>query len=221
MFPNRDTNRQTSGTVDRFDKLHRSPISILALVGLCAVLLWLIPAEQTLGNIIKVIFLHGALVEVGLLVFAAAGLVGLAYLVWRTEALARWSLALQKTGVVLWIVYALSSMVSTKLAWGQWIAWDEPRVRASALVLGFSILCLLFVIWVDNRIFTALTNIAVAGVSWYLVKGANILRHPFDPIGTSSSDRYRLFFALLLVLVLLLAVQLTLWLREEDPSTSG
>ncbi|MBX2997704.1 MAG: hypothetical protein KF893_04275 [Caldilineaceae bacterium] len=76
-------------------------------------------------------------------------------------------------------------------------------------------------IWVDNRLFTALTNIAVAGISWYLVKGANILRHPFDPIGTSNSDRYRFYFALLLVIVLLLAVQLTLWLREKDPSASN
>jgi hypothetical protein len=203
--------------VDRFYKRDRSPLAVAVLAGLSIVLLLLIPAEQTLGNIIKVIFLHGALVEVGLLVFAAAGLVGLAYLVWRTEALDRWTLALQKTGVILWIVYALSSMVSTKLAWGQWIAWDEPRVRASALVLGFSILCLLFVLWVDNRYFTALANIAVAGVSWYLVKGANILRHPFDPIGMSSSDRYRIFFVLLILLILLLAVQLTLWLHEEDP----
>jgi hypothetical protein len=207
--------KQSSKTVNRLYNLLRSPASILALAGLAVVLVALIPAEQTLGNIIKVIFLHGALVEVGLLVFAVAGLVGLAYLVWRLEALDRWGLALQKTGVILWIVYALSSMVSTKLAWGQWIAWDEPRVRASALVLGFSILCLLFVIWVDNRIFTALTNVAVTGVSWYLVKGANILRHPFDPIGTSSSDRYRLFFTLLLGLLLVLAI------RKEDPSTPG
>lgn len=185
-------------------------------MALSIVILWLIPAEQTLGSIIKVIFLHGALVEVGLLIFAAAGLVGLAWLVWRTAPLERWMLALQKTGVLVWIVYALSSMVSTKLAWGQWIAWDEPRVRASALVLGFSLLCLLFVIWVDHPIFSALVNVAVAGLSLYLVKGANILRHPFDPIGTSGSDRYRFFFALLIVVVSLLAVQLTLWLRKED-----
>ena len=39
-----------------------------ALIGL-AVALWLIPPEQTLGNVIKVIFLHGALVRVGLLTF--------------------------------------------------------------------------------------------------------------------------------------------------------
>lgn len=211
---------QSSQTVDRFYRRYRSPVSLAILAGLSTVLLLLIPAEQTLGNIIKVIFLHGALVEVGLVVFAAAGLMGLASLVWRTEAPDRWSLALQKTGVIVWIVYALSSMVSTKLAWGQWIAWDEPRVRASALVLGFSILCLLFVLWVNNRFFTALTNVAVAGVSWYLVKGASILRHPFDPIGASSSERYRLYFIVLIVLVLLLAAQLTLWLRQADPRSA-
>ncbi|MEZ4637048.1 MAG: hypothetical protein R2873_15155 [Caldilineaceae bacterium] len=194
----------------------RSPWAIAVFVVLAAVDLWLIPAEQTLGGIIKVIFLHGALVEVGLLIFAAAGLVSLAYVVWRTDKLAQWGAALQKTGVIIWIVYALASMISTKLAWGQWIAWDEPRVRASAMVLGFCIVSMLFSWWVGSHMFTALANVAVTGLSFYLIKGASILRHPFDPIGTSSSDTYRLYFGALIVIVLLLAVQLASWLRKQQ-----
>lgn len=197
----------------------RSPLTIVVLVVLAAVNLWLIPAEQTLGSIIKVIFLHGALVEVGLIVFLSAGLVGLAYLVWRADRLAQWGAALQKTGVIIWIIYALASMISTKLAWGQWIAWDEPRVRASAMVLALSVVCLLFSWWVGSHLFTALANLAVTGVSFYLIKGANLLRHPFDPIGTSSSDSYRLYFGALILIVLLLAGHLTLWLRNQPAAT--
>ncbi len=199
----------------------RSPLALAALLVLAAVNLWLIPAEQTLGSIIKVIFLHGALVEVGLVIFIAAGLVGLAYLVWRSERLAQWGSALQVTGVLIWIVYAVSSMISTKLAWGQWIAWDEPRVRSSAMVLGFTLICLLFSWWVGSHLFTGLANVAVAGLSLYLIKGASLLRHPFDPIGTSSSDTYRLYFLALIITVLLLAAQLTLWLKTNRRATPG
>lgn len=206
--------------MERVSAILRSRLMLTALLLLVALDLWLIPAEQTLGDIIKVIFLHGALVEVGLIIFLVGGLVGLAYVVWRTDRLAQWGAALQKTGVILWIFYALSSMLSTKLAWGQWIAWDEPRVRASAMVLGFVIVSLLFSWWVGSHLFTALTNVAVTGVSFYLIKGASLLRHPFDPIGTSSSDTYRLYFGFLLLIILLLAMQLTLWLRSRTPSTS-
>lgn len=206
--------------MDKVSTLFRSPWTIAVFVALAIADLWLIPAEQTLGGIIKVIFLHGALVEVGLIIFLLGGLVGLAYVIWRTDRLAQWGAALQKTGVILWIVYALASMFSTKLAWGQWIAWDEPRVRASAMVLGLAIACLLFSWWVGSHLFTALANVAVTGVSFYLIKGASLLRHPFDPIGTSSSDTYRLYFGVLMLIVLLLAVQLTFWLRSRRPSAS-
>lgn len=206
--------------MDKVSPLFRSPWTVAVFVALVIVDLWLIPAEQTLGAIIKVIFLHGALVEVGLIIFLLGGLVGLAYIVWRTDRLAQWGAALQKTGVIIWIVYALASMLSTKLAWGQWIAWDEPRVRASAMVLGFVIVCLLFAWWVGSHLFTALANVAVTGVAFYLVKGASLLRHPFDPIGTSGSDAYRLYFGALILIVLLLAVQLTVWMRNRIPSVS-
>ncbi len=78
----------------------------------------------------------------------------------------------------IWVVYALSSMVTTRLAWGEWIAWDEPRVRASIHVLWFSIACLLLVKWMNHPAFTAFANIVIAGAVWFLIKGAGLLRHP-------------------------------------------
>ena len=176
----------------------------------------LLPPEKTLGPVIKVIFLHGALVRIGLLTFLAAGLLGLATLFTRSEALLRWCLATQKAAVMIWIVYALSSMISTRLSWGEWIAWDEPRVRASIYVLGFSIAALLIVLWVTSRLFTGLTNILVAVVSWLLVRGASILRHPFDPIGTSGSSTYTVLYWLMVAALLVLALLLVVWLQRRS-----
>jgi hypothetical protein len=140
-------------------------LTALGLAGLAAAL-WLIPPEQTLGNVIKVIFLHGALVRVGLLAFAVAGVLSLGFLLTRRTAWFAWAMAAQQGAVILWIVYALTSSISTWLSWGEWIAWDEPRVRASVHVLWFSLACLLLVMWMGNRYFAAIVNLIVTGVAW-------------------------------------------------------
>ena len=187
----------------------------VGLLVLLALLLALLPPEQVLGDIVKAVFLHGALVQVGLAAFAAAGVLGVIYLFWRRESIYQWCFAVQQTAVILWVVYALSSMVTTYLAWGTPIAWDEPRVRASFHVLWFVAACLALAFWLSSRVFTAVINVAVAGMVWYLVKGAGLLRHPLNPIGTSSSTAYPLFFMAMLVVVFLLALLIVNWLRQR------
>lgn len=142
----------------------------------------------------KVIFLHGALVRVALLTFAVAGMLSMMFLLSHRRALYAWAMAAQKGAVLLWIVYALTSMVSTRLSWGEWIAWEEPRVRASVYVLWFSIACLLLVLWMSNRYLSAAINLLVAIVTWTLIQGAPIIRHPFDPIGSSGSNTYQALY---------------------------
>jgi len=110
--------------------------TFVALVAIIALLLWLSPAEQTLGNVVKLIYLHGALARTGLVTFGVAGLMGLAALVVRRSALAAWCDAAGKSALAFWIVYSLSSMISTYMAWGVLVAWNEPRVVASIQVLA-------------------------------------------------------------------------------------
>jgi hypothetical protein len=102
-------------------------------------------------------------------------------------------------------------MVTTRLAWGEWIAWDEPRVRASIHVLWFSVACLLLVYWMKHPAFTAFANIVIAGAVWFLIKGAGLMRHPFDPIGDSNSLLYQGLYWLLVLTVLGMAAVLVLW----------
>jgi hypothetical protein len=194
--------------------------SLLGLAVITLILLLLLPPEQMLGHIIKVVFLHGALVQTGLLTFAAAGIVGLGYLVFRRETLYLWCLAAQKTGVVVWSLYILSSIVVTYLAWGIPVAWNEPRVRISAIIWFTCLAFLLLGRLAQQHVFTAIINIVMAVAAWMLVKSAGILRHPFDPIGTSNSPLFKIIYAALGVVTFLMAIQVTRWWALRSMSLS-
>ena len=68
---------------------------------------------------------------------------------------------------------------------------DEPRVRSSAYVLILALAALALTWWVGDALFTALLNTVTAGVVWYLVKGAGVVRHPLDPLGPSTDGVFR------------------------------
>ncbi len=205
-----------SDLLRRFASRRAIPLTLLGLAVVVVVLLLLLPAEQTLGNVIKLVFFHGALVQVGLLAFAVAGLLGLAYLLRRSDALYGWLVAAQQAALLIWVLYVLSSMLVTYLAWGVAIAWTEPRVRVTAEILAAAVGFGLLAGWVGQRVFTALTNMAMGVLAWALVKGAALLQHPLNPIGASSSAAYRWLFPVLLVAVLLMALQTIRWLRARS-----
>lgn len=198
------------------------PHSLAGLAGLAAVLVLLVPPEQTLGHIIKAIFVHAALVQTELLTFAAAGLLGLVYLGTRRDTVLHWCEAAQKTGVLVWTVYIASSVIVTYLAWGIPVAWNEPRVRISAIIWGTCLAFLLLQWLAQHRIFTAIINVLMAVAAWLLVKSAGILRHPFDPIGSSDLPLFKIIYAALGIVMLLLAIQIMRWwhLRLRRPTSS-
>ncbi|MEZ4866120.1 MAG: hypothetical protein R3C14_32690 [Caldilineaceae bacterium] len=178
------------------------------------ILLFLLPPERILGDVIKLVLLHGALVRAALLAFAVAGGLGMLCLISSNPMWPRWCVATQATALLLWIANAISSSIATRLTWGEWIAWSEPRVWTTIHVLWLATACLLLVLWLDHRIFTGVTNLVVALLSWGLIKGATLVRHPFDPLGTSNSLTYQAIYMAMVVVLLILAWQCTRWLQR-------
>jgi len=192
---------------------------LLIAIGLSGLLgLWLIlaPAETHLGNVIKLVYVHGALVWVGLLTFSLAGLLGLVALVVRRPAWYRGTQAAATAALLIWIVYSISAMIVTGLTWGQIIAWNEPRVRATALILIAALLMALVTRFVAQRVFTAIVNILLAIVPWIIVHQADVIRHPVNPIGGSNSTAIQTYYLLIVLTVAGLALTLVawLWLRQ-------
>ena len=194
--------------------IYLAPLAVLLL-------LFLLPPERTLGDVIKLVLLHGALVRAALIGFAVAGLIGLACLFSRNPIWPRWAVATQATALLLWIGNMVASSVATRLTWGEWIAWSEPRVWATIHVLWLAVACLGLVLWLKQRIFTGVANLIVAGFSWGLIKGATLVRHPFDPLGTSNSNVYQLLYGAMVVVLLVMAWQAARWIVQSGILVRG
>lgn len=182
------------------DKLSRHRFWLL--IGLCVVLaalvlLWM-PAEKTIGQVIKIVYLHGALSRAGMLGFLAAGLFGLAYLIRPKRTLGQWSRALLVSGWAFWTAHFIVSMPATRLTWGPWIAWGEPRVTMTLQVAAAGLLVILVTWLVKDLRFAAAANLLFAVAFAALAARTGVLRHPLDPIGSSPSELLRLVYLVLL-----------------------
>jgi hypothetical protein len=195
----------------------------LAAVGLfLALLVWIVlaPAEARIGHLIKLVYVHGALVWVGLLTFSLAGALGLVALVLRRPVWYRGTRAAGLAALIVWIAYAISAMGVTALAWGQVVAWNEPRVRASGLLLVAAVVLAIMVRLVRHPDFTALVNLLMGVVSWLVVRQAGVIRHPVDPIGGSGSAAIQVFYVLIVLTVAGLAATLVAWLWTRESNAT-
>lgn len=172
---------------------------VLGCSALALLILVLMPAEKTLGQVIKVVYLHGALSRAGMLGFVAAGIAGIAYLIARKPALERWTGGLLLSAWGFWTAHFLVSMPATRLTWGPWVAWGEPRVTMTLQVIAAGLGVIVVTRLLKDGRFTAaaagLLGLAVA----LLALRTGVIRHPLDPIGTSPSALLRLVYLLLIL----------------------
>lgn len=187
-----------------------------ALFAAILILLLLLPPEQSLGHIIKVVYLHAALVQTSLLVFTTAAAAALVSFFKPNNFWAETVAATQKTGLIFWSVYLLSSTIVTYLAWGVWIAWEEPRVVISIIIWIATLLFFMLTVWIQNKKFTAVANISLAGISLYLTKTSGTIRHPLSPIAHSTSILFKIVYILVLLFTFLLALQLIRLLKISN-----
>jgi hypothetical protein len=199
---------------------HLAVLSAALLVSLM-LLLWISPSEKRLGDIVKLVYLHGALVRTGMLTFFAAGLAGLVAGVGlrrnarQRAAWERWTWLLEASALVTWLIYSLSSMLVTYLAWGVAVAWGEPRVQASVRVLLASVVLFGVGQLVGHSRFRAAVAVIMAMLAAWLISSAGVIQHPIDPIGDSSSVAIKAFYVLINLCVLSLVACLALWLEAH------
>ncbi len=186
---------------------------LLACAALAAAILVWMPAEKTLGQVIKIVYLHGALSRAGMLGLIGAGVAGIVYLMRPRPALARWIDGLLLSGWGFWLAHFVISMPATHYAWGPWIAWGEPRVTMTLQVLAAGLVVIAINRMLAEPRFSAAAAALLAGAVVILASRIGALRHPLDPIGASPSTALRLaYLGLLLPIIssmILIAWRLT------------
>jgi hypothetical protein len=190
-------------------------VTIIVLCLILFIILIMLPPEKNLGHVIKVVFIHAALIRCGLLILAAAGLLAAYDLIKHTQPTHLLCLATQYAALGLWIVYLVSSVIVTYLAWGIPVAWNEPRTQVSFIVLFVLFGGFLISKQLKQRIVTDVMNIFLALFSWIAVNTAINIRHPFDPIGQSELLLYKVSYSLILLIVILISVQIIRWFYER------
>lgn len=194
-------------------KLQMSGLFI-GLIILLSILLWLSPAEKTLGNTIKLVYLHGALVRTAILLLAVSLLFNVPALFSRRVVWHQWGQAIIWAAVGVWLVHTLVSIITTHAAWGVYIAWYEPRTRFTFAAAAVGILVLAVAHLVDSPKFSAAAFAILAILVMGLVPRLGIIQHPLDPIGTSTSQAIKGYYAAILVTCALLGGLLSVWIRN-------
>ena len=172
------------------------------------------PAEETLGWLMKLVFLHGTWVWAGILIYGLAGVAGLvgfwALLARRGALWARLSQTFGWTGLFFWLTYLPMSMIVTYLSWGGFF-FAEPRWRIplTFAVGGILLQAGLYVLG-DLRL-TTLGNFIFSAALWVSVLNVESVLHPDSPVSNSGSMLIQAVFIGMLLLALTFGLQLAAW----------
>ncbi len=172
------------------------------------------PAERTLGNGIKVVYVHVTLTWAGMFAYLVAGTLGLAGLAVGREKLAGWC---RTVSWVAWAWFAaglLMSLWASKVNWGA-VHWTEPRFLAGLQFLGVALLLQLAIPHLPSRRLQGLIFALLAFYMMWRILGTPLVLHPESPIRASESLGIKLSFLSLFLLNLVAVARVTFLLRNH------
>ncbi len=194
----------------------RQAQGLAGLLALILVVTLLGPAERTLGSAARIVYLHGALVWVAILVFGVAALLGAAGLLARRPWLHQWSRAAGQVALLFWAGYLPLSMWAAEATWGRVFLADPSfqrafRILAVALIAQVSIWFVSRPAWAAS----ALNLVAGAFLAFELFQTRQFM-HPDAPIRDAESALIQAYFYLLSGLCALLALAIGRWLLRRQ-----
>lgn len=186
------------------------PIRIYLAICLAVILLVLIliPAEQTLGNGIRLIYLHAAWVWTGIVLYTIAGVVGLAAVFIRKIALHRWSAALGRTALLFWLTYLPMSLLVMQQNWNG-LFFAEPRWSIPFSLAVASLLLQVGVFFINQPVITSIANLGFGTLLVINMSKLQSVLHPESAIQQSGSLTIKSLFVLLLVFTIFTGLLLT------------
>jgi hypothetical protein len=174
------------------------------------------PQERSLGNAVRIIYLHGAwalTAEAALAFSATAGLLGILF---RRETLHRWSAALGITGLFFWVTYLPLSLWAMQANWNG-LFLSEPRFQVAVIFSITGVLLQVGLILLARPLFTSLFNVLFFAALRIGLARANYVMHPPpSPIFSSGILSLQLFFIGIFLLTLCAAYFMARWWLQKQ-----
>ena len=188
------------------------------------------PAEATLGNVVKIVYLHAATERIAAYAYLIAGVLGIAYLLLRgaslatkqspnrseiasqkllamTNTLVHWTRAFAETAILFWLAQFIISAPAQVLAWGAFTL-NEPRVASAMWILAMTALVYVVARWMDEPMWMAFAAIANGAIFLIVLQGAVNILHPGSAILGSDSVTIKFFYAGIVIVCGVIALQL-------------
>lgn len=186
--------------------------SLLVLIVLIVITAFAAPLDKTLGDKVRMVYVHGAIIRVVMAILVIAGGLGVAYLATRRDVVFAWASAAFNGGLALWFIYLGTSIVTTLQSWGA-IAWFEPRWMVTLQMSGLLPIVFVVGLIVKNSKISAALFAVVPMVMMILLAQARLVLHPLDPIGESGNSAIQLAYVVMLIWWVLVGVQVVRGMR--------
>jgi hypothetical protein len=199
-------------------QLAGSPLTWLLIFLAAVVLLTTIgPSEKTLGERVRIVYLHGAWVWTSLAAFVIAGLTGLVGILARKPAMHQASRAWGWTGLLFWVSYLPLSIWAMETSWNG-LYLSEPRWRLALIFAVTGLLLQAGLALLEKPAWTSAANLLyIAALLLTLANTRNVM-HPPAPVLSSDSLLIRGYFFVLLAIMFLAAWQIArLWYQGDRP----
>ncbi len=182
-------------------------MAVLTTAGLTAVG----PQEESLGDNVRIVYLHGAWVLTAEIMFGLAALMGLLGITTRRSSIQRWSEALGRTGVFFWVVSLPLSLWAMQANWNG-LFLSEPRFRVSVILAATGVLLQIGLSFLGRPAFTSVINVLFfVALQISLSRAGYVLHPPPSPIFGSGILSIELFFIGIIFLTLAAAYFMTRW----------
>lgn len=192
-------------TIARTFQQHNIAVTSALILAALALLI-ISPAEVTLGNVVKIVYAHGAAERVSFYAYLLSGVLGLGYLGSNRVTLAHWTQALLETAIIFWIAQFAISLPAQVLAWGG-LTWNEPRVIGAVWIFVLTLLVYMAARWIGDTSWMALAAVASAAIVLVVLGGSANVLHPLNAIAASNSVAIKMFYAAIVAVGGVLAFQ--------------
>jgi hypothetical protein len=171
-------------------------------------ILFFIPPEKTLGNLIRLIYFHGAWIWSAILLCAISAALGLLAVIFRKPSLHQNSSALAWIGLLFLLLYLPMALVVMKLSWGG-LFLTEPRWSIPFSITLADLLVQVGVNFIKIPTVSSLANLGIGTILLYNITKIQSVLHPDAPIQASGSISNQVLFCLLLICLLIFGILLS------------